>query len=61
MKHEKIGYATSTDGIMWTKYDNPATTNPPYAESDPVLVPGSPGTYDDEGLYFQSVLLINSI
>ncbi|MEP7293432.1 MAG: hypothetical protein ABI835_16730, partial [Chloroflexota bacterium] len=35
----KIGLATSTDGITWTKYDDPATTDAPYAESDPVLFP----------------------
>ncbi len=33
-----IGMATSADGITWTKYDDPATTAAPYAESDPVLV-----------------------
>ena len=34
------GMATSTDGITWTKYDDPATTQAPFAESDPVLQPG---------------------
>ena len=33
----QIGMATSDDGITWTKYDDPATTDAPYAESDPVL------------------------
>ncbi len=33
----EIGMATSEDGIHWTKYDDPATTDAPYAESDPVL------------------------
>jgi predicted GH43/DUF377 family glycosyl hydrolase len=33
-----IGLATSSDGIHWTKYDDPATTSPAFAESDPVLV-----------------------
>lgn len=32
-----IGVATSDDGINWTKYDDPATTENPYAHSDPVL------------------------
>jgi predicted GH43/DUF377 family glycosyl hydrolase len=32
-----IGRAVSTDGVTWTKYDDPATTEPPFAESDPVL------------------------
>jgi predicted GH43/DUF377 family glycosyl hydrolase len=38
-----IGRATSVDGINWTKYDDPLTTEPPYAESDPVLLPGIEG------------------
>lgn len=33
-----IGMATSEDGIHWTKYDDPATTEAPFAESDPILV-----------------------
>jgi hypothetical protein len=33
------GLATSADGINWTKYDDPSTTEAPYAESDPVLQP----------------------
>jgi predicted GH43/DUF377 family glycosyl hydrolase len=35
-----IGMATSPDGIHWTKYDDPTTTESPYAESDPVLQHG---------------------
>ncbi|MEM7114429.1 MAG: hypothetical protein AAF614_18485 [Chloroflexota bacterium] len=35
----RIGMATSPDGIVWEKYDDPATTEAPYAESDPILVP----------------------
>jgi hypothetical protein len=34
------GMATSPDGITWTKYDDPGTTETPYAESDPVMQPG---------------------
>ena len=37
----QTGLATSTDGIQWTKYDDPATVNAPYAHSDPVLPIGS--------------------
>ncbi|HVU15030.1 MAG TPA: hypothetical protein VHD90_27340 [Phototrophicaceae bacterium] len=33
----QIGMATSTDGIHWTKYDDPSTTAAPYAESDPIM------------------------
>lgn len=32
-----IGMASSDDGIEWTRYDNPETTDAPYAESDPVF------------------------
>lgn len=37
------GMATSTDGINWTKYDDPSTTEAPFAESDPILKPSSSG------------------
>jgi hypothetical protein len=40
-----IGMATSPDGITWTKYGDPTTTEPPYAESDPVLQ-SSPDSWD---------------
>ncbi len=42
-----IGYATSLDGISWTKYNDPTTTSDLYAESDPVLVAGQSGDWDD--------------
>ncbi|MEQ8676681.1 MAG: SMP-30/gluconolactonase/LRE family protein [Aggregatilineales bacterium] len=35
----QIGMARSEDGINWEKYDDPATTEAPYAESDPILSP----------------------
>jgi hypothetical protein len=38
-----IGMATSPDGITWTKYDDPATIDSPYSESDPVLQVGLEG------------------
>ncbi|MFQ5650838.1 MAG: T9SS type A sorting domain-containing protein [bacterium] len=44
--HARVGMATSADGINWVKYDDPATTDPPFAESDPVLQLGAPGSYD---------------
>jgi predicted GH43/DUF377 family glycosyl hydrolase len=53
----QIGLATSNDGgLTWIKYNDPATTNPPYAESDPVLSLGKAGSYDDSGIYGCSVL-----
>lgn len=44
-----IGMATSPDGIHWTKYDDPTTTDPPYSESDPVLQ-SSPESWDTASL-----------
>jgi predicted GH43/DUF377 family glycosyl hydrolase len=32
-----IGLATSADGLSWTPYDDPSTTEDRYAHSDPVL------------------------
>jgi predicted GH43/DUF377 family glycosyl hydrolase len=43
-----IGLATSKDGITWTKYNNPVTTQHPFAESDPVMMTGKPGDWDSE-------------
>jgi len=40
---DRIGYATSTDGINWTKYG-------------PVLEPGAPGTWDSSGIGELSVI-----
>lgn len=42
-----IGRATSPDGIHWTKYNDPATTEALYAESDPVLKP-DPNSWDQK-------------
>ena len=38
-----VGMAISPDGVTWTKYNDPATTEAPYAESDPVLAPSDSG------------------
>lgn len=37
-----IGMATSPDGIQWTKYDDPATREAPFADSDPVISVAAP-------------------
>jgi hypothetical protein len=42
----RIGYASSHDGINWTKYDDTLTTNLLYAQSDPVLPLGDSGDWD---------------
>jgi predicted GH43/DUF377 family glycosyl hydrolase len=52
----RIGYATSPDGTTWTKYNDPSTTDPPFAESDPVLKPGPTGSWDDGDVANHSVL-----
>ena len=43
--NDRIGYATSTDGIVWTKYGG-----------NPVLDLGAPGEWDDFRLIFSFVL-----
>ena len=43
---QSIGMATSTDGVLWTKYNDSVTIEAPYAESDPVLQPGETGAWD---------------
>jgi predicted GH43/DUF377 family glycosyl hydrolase len=37
-----VGMATSDDGYVWTKYDNPETTDDAYVMSDPVFFGRSP-------------------
>jgi len=34
---KRIGYAFSLDGIHWVKWNDPATTEPPFHDSDPVV------------------------
>ncbi len=46
-----IGMATSPDGITWTKYDDPTTTEAPFAESDPVFMPGEDGDWDERQVF----------
>jgi predicted GH43/DUF377 family glycosyl hydrolase len=36
-RRSMIGLATSSDGVHWEKYNDPATSDPAFAESDPVL------------------------
>lgn len=46
------------NGNDWVKYDDPTTTNPPFAESDPVLKFGNPGSWDE---WCASMVTINQI
>jgi hypothetical protein len=41
-----IGRATSADGLTWIKHDDPSTTDPEHAQSDPVVDPGLCGGLD---------------
>jgi predicted GH43/DUF377 family glycosyl hydrolase len=50
-----MGMAISEDGIEWTKYDNPETTDPPFAESDPVLKHGITGAWDERFVWLASI------
>lgn len=52
----RIGYATSPDGVNWTKYDDPATTASPFQFSDPVIERGSSGSFDDGRAFTPHVL-----
>jgi hypothetical protein len=51
-----IGRATSTDGIEWTKDDDAETTDEAFAESDPVVVPGLCGGFDERAIHQPRVL-----
>ncbi|MBE0648956.1 MAG: T9SS type A sorting domain-containing protein [Bacteroidales bacterium] len=55
----EIGMATSQDGITWTKYNDPNTSLPPYAESDPVLNEGTTGQWDEYAAWLCSVIHIH--
>jgi len=52
----QVGLATSPDGIVWTKYDDPETSEKPYASSDPVLHVGEPGEWDSHRSFDPMVL-----
>jgi predicted GH43/DUF377 family glycosyl hydrolase len=54
---QAIGVATSTDGVHFTKYDDPATTEDKYAQSDPVLIAEASPAWDDIAVFQPSVQL----
>jgi predicted GH43/DUF377 family glycosyl hydrolase len=43
------GMASSPDGITWKKYNDPATHQHPFEESDPVLTSGNKKDWDSHG------------
>ncbi len=51
----QIGLATSTDGRIWEKYNDPTTTEPKYAESDPVIANGETGEWDANAAFTSRV------
>jgi predicted GH43/DUF377 family glycosyl hydrolase len=53
----KIGYAFSSDGVAWEKYNDSLTTSLLYLESDPVLDVGPPGSWDDYVVKYPHVIL----
>ena len=53
-----IGMATSTDGLAWTKHDDPETTDDAFAESDPVAGPGLCGGFDDRATHQPRVVAL---
>ncbi|NDJ75303.1 MAG: hypothetical protein GYB65_03510, partial [Chloroflexi bacterium] len=42
-----VGLATSPDGVTWTRYDDPATADAPFDQSDPVFTGSLRGNWDD--------------
>ncbi len=50
-----VGLATSADGITWEKYNDEQTTQRPFSDSDPVLMPGKPGEWDDAFVWMANV------
>ena len=55
---QQIGMATSDDGINWTKYDDPDTSDDPYAESDPIMV--SDVEWEDDSIHQPRVVQLPS-
>ena len=52
-----LGYATSTEGLTWEKFDDAATTAPELAESDPVVRRGLCGVGTSMAVYQPQVEL----
>lgn len=44
---EGVGMATSLDGITWTRYNDPATTENRFLNSDPVFTTGESQAWDE--------------
>jgi hypothetical protein len=55
-EYQYLGMANSTDGKKWRKYNDPATKEHPFAESDPVLKTGTTGEWDSKQVWTPCVL-----
>lgn len=55
-EYQYLGMAASYDGINWKKYNDPATSERPFAESDPVLKTGKLGKWDSQQVWTCFVL-----
>lgn len=51
-----IGMATSPDGLQWTKHDDPATADAPFAESDPIFESGADDAWDAGNVFHPRVV-----
>jgi hypothetical protein len=49
------GMASSQDGINWKKYNDPSTKEHPFKESDPVLMTGGSGLWDDAYVWMANI------
>jgi hypothetical protein len=52
----KAGMATSSDGVRWTRYNDPTTTSDRYAASDPVFEPSQDSKAWDRDTITQTVV-----
>jgi predicted GH43/DUF377 family glycosyl hydrolase len=50
-----LGIATSRDGISWEKYNDPATIEPPFKDSDPVIFPGKGNEWDNSMIWISDI------
>ena len=53
-----ISVATSDDGISWTKYDDPTTTDVLYANSDPIFMPAEDENAWDYSLIYDPTVVL---
>lgn len=52
----EIGMATSTDGVIWKKYRDPAANGAAYADSSPIFQVNTAGAWDDTRIFDVNVV-----